>query len=98
MPYVVTTDSYPGYWGSGETEKQAKANCTWGRAPFISYRIHDAYTDPQIDQMGRLWATPGPLIEHLAREDRPPVVVEAWRLSGNGSRKPVDPSTGQPLT
>lgn len=86
------------HWGYGASEKAARAE--WRRAggsgtEVVVSRIHDAYGEAYLDQMGRLWADLGPLVEDVERADRPPVVVECWRVGPGSKRVALDPATGE---
>lgn len=98
MPYIVTSDTYPGSWGRGESEVEATKR--WreegGRGGRIVARIHDAFVNPYVDEMGSIWADRGPLVEDLPRKDIPPVIAECWRImAGTSRRVPIDPKTGE---
>jgi hypothetical protein len=89
--YVVMTDSFPGYWGSGDTEDEALTNCkkSGGRPSktgTVRFRLHEMYHDPAVDMMGGLSA-------HYKGDpedtDRPGVVAEAWRVGPRGKRTPI---------
>jgi hypothetical protein len=91
--YVVMTDSFPGYWGHGETEDEALANCkAVGGRPSktgtVRFRLHEMYHDPSVDMMGGLSAHYKGDSDDL-RSARPPVVAEAWRVGPRGKRTPI---------
>lgn len=89
--YVVTTDTYPGHWGRGDTEDEAIANCKrhHGRAPFISHQIHEYFASAFVDEFGQLWADIKPEYLHVPRKDRPAVVVQSVRIGARGKRTPL---------
>lgn len=94
MTHLVMTDSWPGYWGVGETEDEALANCkAAGGRPSktgtVRLLIHEAYDDVGVDMMGGLSAmfTGDPDLPH---SQRPKAVVEAWRVGPRGKRTAID--------
>lgn len=91
---VVMTDSWPGYWGVGETEEEALANCkAAGGRPSktgtVRFTLHEMYHDPAVDMMGGLSAhfKGDPDTPH---SERPKVVTEAWRVGPRGKRTRID--------
>lgn len=93
MAYIVMSDHY---WGTGPSEKAARA--AWREAggrgsDVIVCRIHDGYVEPWVDEMGRIWADAGPLLADVV--ERPPVVVECWRVGPGTKRVALDPRTGE---
>jgi hypothetical protein len=88
---IVMTDSWPGYWGCGETEADALANLRKAggqpsRTGTVRFTLHEMYDDPDVDMIGGLSAhyKGDPETPH---SERPPVVVEAWRYGPRGGRK-----------
>lgn len=94
MTHLILTDSWPGYWGAGDTEDEALANLkrSGGRPSktgTIRLLIDDSYEDVGVDAMGGLSAvfkgdpdTP--------RSQRPRIVVEAWRVGPRGKRTRIE--------
>lgn len=84
--FVATTDSYPGYWGSGDDEREAVANCKkhGGRAPFISWEIDDFYHSARVDGLGQIFAEAKST--EKPRSDWPPVVASVTRIGVRGKR------------
>jgi hypothetical protein len=94
MTHVVMTDSWPGYWGAGETEDEALANCkrSGGRPSktgTVRIVIHEAYDEVGVDMMGGLSAvyTGDPDTPYA---ERPKMVCEAWRVGPRGKRQRLD--------
>ena len=91
---VVMTDSWPGYWGAGDTEEEALANCkAAGGRPSktgtVRLTLHEDYHDPSVDGMGGLSAYYKGAPE-TRWKDRPKVVSEAWRVGPRGKRTAID--------
>jgi hypothetical protein len=85
---LILTDSYPGYWGAGETEEVALANlkAAGGRPSktgTIRFVLSDSYDDPRVDGMGGVTARYKGDPEDT---NRPPIVDEAWRVGPRGKR------------
>jgi|694.fasta_scaffold22638_3 hypothetical protein len=93
-------------WQRAESEAEALAGLirNGGRAPFLIVRIDDAWIDPRVDQLGRVWADRGPVLAALYKADpltlatvEPYVIAEAWSLARRGGkRQHLDPVTLQP--
>lgn len=88
---LIMTGSWPGYWGSGQTEAEALANLKAaggrpGKHGTLRFVIDDMYEDPQVDMMGGITARykGDPDTPH---SERPPVLVEGWRYGPRGARK-----------
>jgi hypothetical protein len=86
---VILTDSYPGYWGAGETEDEALANlkAAGGRPSktgTVRLVINEAYEDASVDGMGTVSAQYKGDPED---DDRPTIVDEAWRVGPRGKRE-----------
>lgn len=96
--YVAMTDRFPGEWRRGSTESQALSGLSirWG---VIVLRIHDAWINPRVDELGRVWADRGPLLDDVERADLPPVIAEVWRLARRGGKREyLDPVTWEPVS
>jgi hypothetical protein len=99
--YVITTDTYPGYWGVGDSEAEAIANCkkNHGKAPFLSYRINNMYGKSWVNGMGTIVAELKPeYTDLIGRQEFPEVVEEVVLIGARGKRTPVPakhPSTGK---
>ena len=96
--YIVTTDSYPGYWGNGDTVDAALANCkkAGGRVgPWVVIEINAFYKDGHIDGFGRIWADA--VNPDIDRSEWPPVVAQAWTRGARGKMTPVSWPDLQPV-
>ena len=85
---IILTDSWPGYWGAGETEEEALANlkAAGGRPSktgTIRLEINEAYEDASVDGMGSVSAQYKGDPED---KNRPPVVKQAYRVGPRGHR------------
>jgi predicted RNase H-like HicB family nuclease len=49
--WLVSTDSFPGYWGNGKTLAEAVANArsAGGRAPWVATRFEEGWINPRTD-------------------------------------------------
>lgn len=90
--YIATTNTFPGHWGRGETPEEAASNMPHGRVGLL-IRIDDAFTDPWVDEFGRLWADIRPEYLETKRSEWPSVNAEAWKVGPRGKRTPVNPAT-----
>ena len=90
---LILTDSWPGYWGAGETEEEALANlrAAGGRPSktgTIRFLINEAYEEASVDGMGTVSA------QYKGDPDdakRPPIFDEAWRVGPRGKRTRIHP-------
>lgn len=89
--HVIMTDSWPGYWGAGDTEAEALTNLkrSGGRPSkhgTLRFVLHEEYINPWVDVMGSINCTykGDPETPH---EERPAVVKEGWRYGPKGGRK-----------
>lgn len=81
--WLVTTDSFPGYWGNGKTLVEAVTNArsAGGRAPWVASRLNEGWADPYTDGL-TVSAT------YTGDEDSaPPMVAERFTISRGGTLK-----------
>lgn len=81
--WLVTTDSFPGYWGNGETLVDAVANArsAGGRAPWVATRVGEGWKNPRTDGLNISAEFEGD------RESAPPMVSERLTISRGGTLK-----------
>jgi hypothetical protein len=91
MTYLVTTDTYPGYWGSGATEQEAIENCrnSRGRAPFMVHEIDEFYGLAHVDDLGQVWADALEQNRSKPRREWPKVIVRSEKIGVRGKRTKV---------
>jgi len=79
--WLVTTDSFPGYWGRGDTLPEAVANArgAGGKAPWVARRITEGWTDPGTDGLNIFATYTGD-----NPKDAPRMVAESFRISKTG--------------
>lgn len=95
--FVITTDTYPGYWGSGDTEAEAKRNAKYGSAPWILYEIDPWWDEAWVDGLGGLRVRCSEAKAATPHAERPAAVRSVTRIGARGKRTPLDPRTGEPL-
>lgn len=87
--FLVMTESYPGYWGRGDTEEAAikRAMESGGRAPWIVRRIDDHWTNPRVDGFGSIYCDRKSEFADTHEYDLPPMIREVTRVGKRGARK-----------
>lgn len=87
--YLAQTDTFPGYWGRGETPEEAIANMPHGK-PGLLWEISPEFEDPRVDHWGAIVATFRAEYQHLAfapRKECPPVVARGWKCGPRGGKR-----------
>ena len=90
--FIVMTDSFPGYWGKGETEAEALAECKrhgGSRGPWLVAEIDPWWDEAWVDGMGQVMAQCSEDKVEVPRRERPPVVCSLVRLGVRGKRTAV---------
>lgn len=89
--FIVMTDTFPGSWGRGETEVEARDECKrhGGKGPWLSLEIDPWWDSAWVGGLGAVLAACSEEKASVPREDRPPVVAGSWRLGVRGKRTAV---------
>lgn len=84
--WLVTTDSFPGYWGRGDTLPEAVANArgAGGKAPWVAHRLADGWVEATFDGLTISARYTGEQEDSLLT----PMVAEAFRVSRGGTISP----------
>jgi hypothetical protein len=79
--WLVTTNSFPGYWGSGKSLPEAVANArkSGGKAPWVARRLSEGWVEPHTDGLN-VYAT----YEGDDMASAPPMVAERFLVSQSG--------------
>lgn len=85
MSYVAMTDSYPGYWGKGETAEEAIKNCR-GWKGGILFEIDPNYDRIYVDE----WASIHGYLPEDWQGPKPTFTVNKWRVGPRGKRTPLN--------
>jgi hypothetical protein len=94
--FVVMTNTFPGYWGVGETVEDALEKCR-EQAPhkggWVVHEIDSFYTKVSVNSM---WGNVEALVADLDaapenEKEWPPVIVNSWRRGARG-KMTLDPS------
>lgn len=90
MSFVAMTDSWPGYWGAGETEEEAYANlkkASYGKKPGILIEVDEFYRNARVHPMGYIECD-APEETEVDRDDWPKVEKAIWRVGPRGAKTP----------
>jgi hypothetical protein len=88
--FIVMTDSFPGYWGSGDTIELALESCKKHRGrtgPWLVIEIDPFYKDANVDGMGQIWANA--VDDTIDKAEWPKVIAKVWRRGTRGKMTPV---------
>lgn len=93
--YIAQTNTYPGFWGKGDTDRDAIRECRsrahdWADSGLILYQIHDDWDDAYVDGQGYVHAT---VAEGKATPET--VLVKAWRTGPRGGNRQEIPTGGE---
>lgn len=82
MEYIVTSDTFPGYWGAGTSEEEAIKNFrrSGGRKPGFLIECDPFYTDCWVDGLATVRGTATDLDRDM--NEWPPIIKAAWEYKG----------------
>lgn len=83
MEYIVTSNTYPGYWGAGASEEEAVKNfrLSGGRKPGFLIECDPFYTDCWVDGLATVRGTATDVDRDT--DEWPPIIKRAWMYVGS---------------
>lgn len=79
--WLVTTNTFPGYWGSGQSLPEAVANArkSGGKAPWVARRLGEGWADAYTDGLNVYATYTG---EDMA--EAPEMIAERFLVTQSG--------------